>query len=265
MAPEPRAAPATPILTYHSLDDSASVISVAPAVFRAHIAALRARGRRGVAVGDLVEAWEAGRALPPGTVALAFDDAFRSVLEVAAPLLRDAGFRATVFAVAGHVGGANDWPTQGRGVPILPLLSAADLRGLAAGGFEIGAHGTTHAPLDRLSPAAAEGEIVGGKRRLEDVAGVAVSVFAYPEGRADPRARRMVAAHYRAACSTELRAADPRDDRHWLPRLDMYYFRGGLPFRLLGTSWGEVYVGLRRLGRTARSLLRPLASSVLAP
>jgi peptidoglycan/xylan/chitin deacetylase (PgdA/CDA1 family) len=253
-----------PILTYHSLDESGSVISVAPDAFRAHVRGLRARGFRGLPVGDVVEAWEADRALPARTVALAFDDGFRSVLDVAAPVLHEAGFRATVFAVAGHLGGRNDWPTQGRGIPLLPLLSPADLRALAAGGFEIGAHGVTHAPLDRLSAAAVDEELVGGTRRLEDETGTAVRVFAYPEGRAGAFVRRAVAARYRAACSTELRVADSLDDRHWLPRLDMYYFRRGLPRRLLLTSWGTAYLRLRRLGRAARSLLAR-GPSVLAP
>src|SRR5205814_7303310 len=157
-------------------------------------------------------------------------------------------------------GGRNDWPTQARGVPIGPLLSAADLRELAAAGFEIGAHGLTHAPLDRLDAAALEEETSGARRRLEDLLGDAVRLFAYPDGRADERARRSAARHYRAACSTELRAARPEDDREWLPRLDAYYLRRRLPFALLGTHGGEVYLGLRRMGRAVRRALAPLAA-----
>jgi hypothetical protein len=150
-------------------------------------------------------------------------------------------------------GRTNAWPSQPAGVPILPLLSHAELRVLAAAGFEIGAHGATHARLDRLSVAAAEQEIAGAKRRLEEGLGQAVTAFAYPYGRADAYVRRCAAAHYRAACSDELRTASSDDDRHWLGRLDMYYFRGGLPLRLLGTPWGDGYVGLRRLGRRTRA------------
>ncbi len=253
-----------PILTYHSLDRSGSVISVAPDLFRAHVRGLRARGFRGVALGEVLDAWASGRELSARTVALTFDDGFASVREVAAPLLEEAGFRATVFVVAGHLGGRNDWPTQGRGVPVLPLLSVADLRALAASGFEIGAHGVTHAPLDRLEEAAVEEEVAGARRRLEDATGGSVRVFAYPDGRADARARRIAAAHYRGACSTELRAAGPGDPREWLPRLDAYYLRARVPFRLLGTGWGAAYVGVRRLGRAARTALRPIAGSLLA-
>src|SRR5262249_474748 len=197
----------TPILTYHSLDESGSVISTSPVVFRAQVAELRARGFRGVPVAEVVETWRAGRSLPQGTVALAFDDGFRSVLDVALPVLQEAGFRATVFAVAGHLGGANDWPTQPRGVPLLPLPHAAGRPPLAAAGREVGSHGLRHAPLDGVAADAIEAETGGARRRLEDAAGVAVSTFAYPEGRADAAARRAVAAYYRAACSTELRAA----------------------------------------------------------
>jgi peptidoglycan/xylan/chitin deacetylase (PgdA/CDA1 family) len=251
-----------PILTYHSLDTSGSVISLSPDRFRAHVQGLRVRGFRAVALGDLLDAWDRGRALPPRTVVLTFDDGFASVREVAAPALAEAGFRATVFVVAGRLGARNDWPTQGRGLPVRPLLSASDLRGLVTSGFEVGAHGVTHARLDGLGDAALFEEVAGARHRLEDAIGAAVRVFAYPEGRADARARALAAEHYRAACSTELRAARPRDPREWLPRLDAYYLRARVPFQLLGTAWGAGYLGLRRLGRAARAALVPAADLV---
>jgi len=256
---------AVPILTYHSLDASGSVVSTAPDVFAAQVRTLQARGLRAVALGEVLEAWERGCAVAAGTVVLTFDDGFASVREVAAPLLLAAGFRATVFVVAGRLGLRNDWPTQGRGIPIRPLLSAPEVREMAAAGFEIGAHGLTHRPLDTLDARALEEETAGARRRLEDVVGRAVRVFAYPEGRADAAARAQAALHYRAACSTELRTARAADDRAWLPRLDACYLRRRLPFDLLGTAWGDAYLGLRRLGRAARRVLVPVAARGAAP
>src|SRR5262249_62368487 len=121
----------------------------------------------------------------------------------------------------------------------------------------VGAHGARPRPLDGLDEPALVEEIAGARARLEDAIGRAVRVFAYPEGRADARARGLAAAHYRAACSTELRAARPDDPRDGLPRLDAYYLRARLPFHVLGTPWGQAYVGLRRLGRAARGALAP--------
>jgi hypothetical protein len=46
--------------------------------------------------------------------------------------------------------------------------------------------------------------------------------------------------------------ARARDDRHWLGRIDMYYLRSPALLRLFGTRLGHAYLGLRRLGRSAR-------------
>jgi len=255
-------ASSVPVLTFHSLDDGGSAISTSPTAFRGQMQRLRDRGFQCVALREVLDAWDGRGELPPQPLALTFDDGFRNVGEVAAPTLRALGFRATLFVVADYCGRTNAWPGQPAGIPILPLLSHAELRVLAAAGFEIGAHGATHARLDRLSAAAAEQEIAGSRRRLEDGLGQSVTAFAYPYGRADAFVRRCAAAHYRAACSDELRTAASDDDRHWLGRLDMYYFRGGLPLRLLGTAWGDRYAGLRRLGRRTKAAAHGLGSAL---
>ena len=243
---------AVPILTYHSLDDSGSVISVSPAAFRTHMQTLRDAGFSGIALGRLLDGWEGTAPLPPRPVVLTFDDAFSNFAESARPTLEACRFGATVFAVAGRCGGTNDWPGQLARVPRLPLLSAAGLRELAAAGFEIGSHGLTHARLDGLSAAEAEREVAGSRRALEEVVGRPVEVFAYPYGRGNGAVRAIAAAHYRASCGVELASAHARDDRHRLPRIDAYYLRHPTLFRTLGTPLGRGYLALRAAGRRLR-------------
>ena len=250
---EPRA---VPILTYHSLDDSGSVISVSPPAFRAHMQALRDKGFSGIALGRLLDGWEGRAPLPPRPVVLTFDDAFRSFADTARPVLEGARFGATVFAVAGRCGGTNDWPGQLARVPRLPLLSAADLRDAAAAGFEIGSHGLTHAALDGLSPAEAEREVVGSKRALEDALGRPVEVLAYPYGRSGAAVRVLAAAHYRASCGVQMAAARAGHDRHALPRIDVYYLRRPGVFRTLGTPLGRGYLAARAWARRLRGRAR---------
>jgi peptidoglycan/xylan/chitin deacetylase (PgdA/CDA1 family) len=69
------------ILTYHSIDDSGSPISVAPEEFRAHVRWLGSGAVRVVPLAKLVT-------LPPDddAVALTFDDAFENFSTIAAPL-----------------------------------------------------------------------------------------------------------------------------------------------------------------------------------
>ena len=49
-------------------------------------------------------------------------------------------------------------------------------------GFSLGSHTDTHPILARLEPDDARREIEAGKRRVEELAGGRVSLFAYPNG-----------------------------------------------------------------------------------
>jgi hypothetical protein len=109
--------------------------------------------------------------------------------------------------------------------------------------------------LLRTADEDAELEIVASKHRLEDGLGRAIRVFAYPYGQAGVRHRALARQHYRAACGVALGTARPTDDRHHLPRIDMYYYRRPAAFRLFGTKLAEPYIALRAAARGLRGLL----------
>lgn len=254
-----------PVLCYHSLDASGSVISMPPETFRWQMHALRSWGYQGLCLGQLLDAWEGKAALPPRPVVLTFDDAFANLRDHAAPVLADLGFRATVFAVAGHCGGCNDWPSDPPGIPRLPLLSLAGLRELAAAGWEIGAHSLTHPRLPRLPAADAAREISASQTALQDGTGQPVAVFAYPYGEASSANRAAAAAHYRAACGVGLGLTRRDGDRYRLRRVEMYYLRSESVFRLFPTPLGKAYLGVRGLGRACRGLFRNLGAKHAVP
>jgi peptidoglycan/xylan/chitin deacetylase (PgdA/CDA1 family) len=245
--------PMVPILTYHSLDDSGSVISIAPSNFRRQMERLRDWGFVGVSLHDYLESPPADPSHQP--VVITFDDGFRSIYEVAAPCLETLGFRATVFAVTGKVGGTNDWPSHIPRVPALPLATWAQLRELHHSGLEIGVHGMTHTCLTTLPPSLARYEILESGKQMEDRLGARVRSLAYPYGRFNLSHETLAAEQYDAACSTKLGTARFDGDRHRLPRIDMYYLRSKLAFRLLPWQAGRIYLGARALGRRLREVL----------
>lgn len=244
-----------PILTYHSIDASGSVLSVASSDFREHVRSLARNGFTGIRFDRLLDAFEGRAVLPPKPVVLTFDDAYVNFYEHALPALREAGFSATVFAIAGLVGKTNDWPGQGPSIPRLPLLDWPALREIATSGFEIGSHAFTHSRLERAPADRLEHEIVGSRRALEDGIGAPVATFAYPFGTHHPASVAIVRAHYRAACTTRMATARASYDRHLLPRIDVYYLREPRRFARFGTPLGRAYLGARALGRAARALL----------
>lgn len=82
----------------------------------------------------------------------------------------------------------------------------AELRALAAEGFDVGAHSRTHPILSRVSPKQLEDEIAGCKEQIEGHLGSPVKHFAYPNGQQSdytPAAIGMIArAGYLAAVTT---------------------------------------------------------------
>jgi peptidoglycan/xylan/chitin deacetylase (PgdA/CDA1 family) len=76
--------------------------------FRHQMEYLEKKGYRVVTLDELVR-WKRGTLdLPAKSVAITFDDADRSVYELALPVLREFGYKATVFVVTSRVG-MDDW------------------------------------------------------------------------------------------------------------------------------------------------------------
>jgi len=240
---------ALPVLTYHAVADEPSLIAVRPAVFREHVFHLRRAGFRAVSFAKATRVLDAPPPDDPRLVCITFDDAYRSVLENAVPVLREVGFVATIFAPTAHVGIANRWDTAAppRGWSV---LSWDELIALARDGFEIGSHSRTHPHLPTLDDAALKEEIVGSRREMEDRLGMAVPSFCYPFGHHDARTRDAVlAAGYSSACTTEFGACVAAHDRMRLPRIGTAMLRTPFQFRrALGGAF-ELYQRVR--GRAA--------------
>lgn len=248
---------AVPILTYHSLDDSGSVISTSPAIFRDQMQLLARRAYRVITLRELLEAWDLAVPVAPRTVVLTFDDATENLLTHALPVLTALQFRATIFAVSGKLGGMNDWPGQLPGIPRVPLLSRSGLAECMAAGCEIGGHSASHARLDTLAPSEWATEVAGCRESLESTLGASVTSFAYPFGHSSAALRAVVGQHYRAAVGTRLRVAQPVHDRFDLPRVDMYYWRSPSVFPLFGHRAGDWYLRARAAARTVRAAWSP--------
>lgn len=246
-----RREPIRAILTYHSVDDSGSAISIDRSDFRRHVIWLAGSGIALLSLEQVVEA-----DADTDAVAITFDDGFRNFQTEAWPVLSDHGVPVTVFVPTGYVGGENAW-NDGVRVPIprLPLLDWEALGRLAEAGVTLGAHGVGHVDLRGRGDAELDREVRSCADRIEAETGRRPGTFAYPFGAVDGRVARVVGDAYGMACTTELRWLGEAEDRALLPRLDAYYLRR--PGRLEG--WGTAsfrrYVKLRNGLRRARSLI----------
>jgi peptidoglycan/xylan/chitin deacetylase (PgdA/CDA1 family) len=243
-----------PILMYHSLDASGSVVSVAPQIFREHMECIEDNGFRGISLSAAVDYREQHHSWPARSVVLTFDDGFANVHKSALPTLTQHGFSATVFVISGHMGGYNDWAPAPDGLGSRGILTWQQASELASAGIEIGSHTHTHPDLSRCTPAELERQISISRAEIEDHIGRPVTTFAYPYGVTTTVAKRLVARQFRAACTTVLKKANG-DLLHCLPRIDMYYI--GSPQKLERLLDGQLdrYLALRRFGRSARRIL----------
>lgn len=249
---------AIPILMYHSLDSSGSVVSVDPGTFRDQMACIANSGFRGISLSAAVSYYrETNGSWPDRSVVLTFDDGFANVHKAALPVLVQRGFGATVFVVSGHMGGRNDWAPPPTGLGSREILTWQQAAELASADVEIGSHTQTHPDLRRCAPAEVERQMLASRTEIEDHLGFPVRSFAYPYGATSSLAKEYASREFTAACTTVLKQVNG-DLLHSLPRIDMYYLRSTERLRRLLDGQLDVYLAVRRFGRTARPFLKPV-------
>ncbi|MBL0169328.1 MAG: polysaccharide deacetylase family protein [Gemmatimonadaceae bacterium] len=242
------------VLTYHSIDETGSPISIAPEAFQRHVAWLTGGSVRVQSLSALLADSENGHHEP--AVALTFDDGIANFAEYAAPVLRDHDLPATLFVVADHVGRDNRWGgTSQAGIPDLPLLDWDALERLAKAGVAIGAHTRTHPRLTRLSATAVEDELLTATDEIAARLGARPDSFAYPYGDCNDAVASVARTAFRWACTTEFRALRSREDHARIPRLDACSFRAPGHLEAWGSPGFRLGVGLRATARRMRRLL----------
>jgi peptidoglycan/xylan/chitin deacetylase (PgdA/CDA1 family) len=195
------------ILMYHhvgSLQELGALgpFVVSPRAFRSQLDSIEARDLKVVTMGALLGGCGTSEGRQERSCAVVtFDDCPEGLLEFAVPELERRGWKATFFAVAGKVGGYNDWDAS-PGAPRVPLMRWDALRELAALGHEIGAHGFSHVSLRRCPLSQARIEMSRARETLEQGTGIPVRNFAYPFGEAPDGYRHLCGVTgYEGACS----------------------------------------------------------------
>lgn len=215
-----------PILMYHRItpdlcgSPSLQRFAVAPADFEAQIARLRQAGCWGVTPEELRAALKANRPLPGRPVMITFDDGYLDFLQQAWPVLQKHELPATLFVIAGKVGGEADWDrSQGAAAP---LLDWQDIKRLAAGGVTIESHGLTHRPLTRLALAEVHRELNQSRASIEAATGRRPISICYPFGASDPAVEQLAEdCGYQLGFSVQPAMADLSSNPLRLPRIEI--------------------------------------------
>lgn len=127
------------------------------------------------------------RRLERPLVSLTFDDGYRSHLEVATPILRDAGFRGTFYVVSGFLG-----DPKGR------YLTEPMVTELVDAGMEIGSHTVDHLRLSELNRREVRHQLADSRKALEALTGSPVEDLASPYGDSSTEVREEIRSRYRS-------------------------------------------------------------------
>lgn len=181
------------VLCYHAVSDSwPAALSVTPASLNRQLGELTLRGYRGAGFTEAIMTPRSGR-----TVVVTFDDNYRSVLQLAKPILDRHGLPGTIYVPSNWPDDPRPmrWPGIDRWLGTaheheLRGLSWAELGGLADAGWEIGSHTCSHADLTELDDVALARELADSKATIEAAIGRSCTSIAYPYGRVDDRVER---------------------------------------------------------------------------
>ncbi len=222
------------VLCYHAVSDSwPADLAIRPAQLEEQLRLLLDHGYRGATFHQAVHTPPAGKVM-----AVTFDDAYRSVIELGLPILSRLGLPGTVFVPTGFAGlsGPMAWPgiEQWLGGPHeaeLTAMSWSELATLAAAGWEIGSHTRTHPRLVDLDDAVLAEELVASRRECEARLGLPCRSLAYPYGSEDARVFRATARAGYSAAGTLPESHHPPSPLRW-PRVGVYRADDGLRFRV---------------------------------
>jgi peptidoglycan/xylan/chitin deacetylase (PgdA/CDA1 family) len=222
------------VLCYHAVSERwPAALSIAPSHLEEHVRMLADRGFRGVTFNEAA-------LRPPSakTLAITFDDAFRSVIELAFPILSRVGFPATVFAPTDFVGieepmawpGIDHWRETGYAKELVPM-SWKELEHLAQAGWEIGSHTRSHPRLPTLDGDGLEDELQTSRQEIERRLARPCTSLAYPYGDHDARVVEAARqAGYEAAGTLPARLTPPAGPLDW-PRIVVTHDDGARRFR----------------------------------
>jgi peptidoglycan/xylan/chitin deacetylase (PgdA/CDA1 family) len=244
-----------PILTYHSIDKSGSVISTAPDVFRRQMRYLSENRYNAVTLHEFISSLSEDNTPFLKTVVLTFDDGFQNFFSEAFPVLEEYGFRATVFLVTDFCGKKNDWAGNPPALPPSKILSWEEIKELHKYGIEFGGHTRTHPDLTKIPDSRAEREIVESKAAIENFLGSQAASFAYPFGKFNASVKRTVEKSYKAACSTNLGKVRSGSDFFSLERVDTYYLSNPKVFNRLASQSFDGYMLFRQMMRDFKAFV----------
>jgi peptidoglycan/xylan/chitin deacetylase (PgdA/CDA1 family) len=168
-----------PVLSYHKFSEShRDAMTVTGKAFEEQMELLQRRGYRVVTLDEIYDFLDFKGDLPEKSVAITFDDGWRSMYDIAYPILRKYGYPATLFVSTDMITGSRK------------TLSWDLIREMMKEGVDVENHTVNHRNLEKMNEGETleeyvrdlERELVESARIIRDKTGRQVRYLAYPYG-----------------------------------------------------------------------------------
>ena len=157
-----------PVLMYHSVaEEKGNDAVISPALFAEQMAYLHSQGYNPVTLDQLYDYLSDQKGLPPKPVVITFDDGYRDTYEIVMPILKQYGFKSTLFVLTADSERRLTWQ---------------ELREMKAAGMAVASHSNTHRNLAGMTVTAQTEEIIRSKELLDRNLSQDTRFFSYPNG-----------------------------------------------------------------------------------
>ena len=215
----------TPVIMYHrvinlSSDEGVCGTYIYADTFKKHMQYLKQSGYIPITFEQLAEiSWR--NRFDKKYIIITFDDGYKDNYELAFPILKEFGFRATIFLMARSE--YNEWDVKEHNDKRFPLMDRKMILEMQEYGIEFGAHTFNHPKLDQLTETEIENQVMQCKSVLEEKIGKSILTFAYPYGILTDYAKAMAKkAGYLFAVATDSGSVCLSEDLYQIRRIAIF-------------------------------------------
>ena len=216
-----------PVIMYHrvinnSEDEGVHGTYIYENIFREHMQYLKDKNYTVITFKDLDKiSWRNRFEKDKKYIILTFDDGYKDNYDLAFPILKEFGFKATIFLMGSST--YNEWDVKASSEKEFPLMSVDMIKEMQDYGIEFGAHTFNHPKINTLSNDEIEHQIIDVKKPLEEKIGREIITFAYPYGILNDYAKEMAKkAGYTFALATDSGSVCLSDDLYQIRRIAIF-------------------------------------------
>ncbi len=198
-----------PVIMYHSIDyEEGNELRVPKEKFREQMKYLKDSGYTTLTMDEVYGFMKNNKPVPEKSIVLTFDDGYKDNYENAYPILKEFGFKGTVFIITNCI-------DTDKG-----FLTSKELKEMDKGGMDIESHTLNHDKLDELSYNKQVETLKGSKEVLEKLLNKKVKYIGYPYGKYNKDTMKAAEdAGYNVAFTTESGWSDKQQGIYKLHRV----------------------------------------------